>query len=150
MNGGPSGHGHMDFSPCLPMTGEAVLESLAMLDKAYRDLGSPKDAPPGVPVFAFFPRAFVILYWIPIEQDVEKNKRSREVFRGLVKTAAEHGWGEYRTHTAFMNDVMDVYSFNDHALRRLDETIKDALDPDGILAPGKNGIWPKRLRKARA
>ena len=150
MNGGPSGHGHMDFSPCLPMTGEAVLESLAMLDNAYRDMGSPKDAPPGVPVFAFFPRAFVILYWIPIEQDVEKNKRSREVFRGLVKTAAEHGWGEYRTHTAFMNDVMDVYSFNDHALRRLDETIKDALDPDGILAPGKNGIWPKRLRKARA
>jgi 4-cresol dehydrogenase (hydroxylating) len=33
---------------------------------------------------------------------------------------------------------------------RLHETIKDAVDPHGILSPGKSGIWPKRLRKARA
>ncbi len=26
---------------------------------------------------------------------------------------------------------------------KLNETIKNALDPKGILAPGKNGIWPK-------
>jgi 4-cresol dehydrogenase (hydroxylating) len=28
------------------------------------------------------------------------------------------------------------------------ERIKDALDPEGILSPGKQGIWPKNLRKA--
>jgi 4-cresol dehydrogenase (hydroxylating) len=43
--------------------------------------------------------------------------------------------------------VMNQYSFNDHALRRFHETVKDAIDPKGILAPGKAGIWPKRLRK---
>ena len=26
------------------------------------------------------------------------------------------------------------------------EKIKDAVDPDGILSPGKQGIWPKALR----
>jgi FAD/FMN-containing dehydrogenase len=32
--------------------------------------------------------------------------------------------------------------------RRFHETLKDAIDPNGILSPGKSGIWPKRLRKA--
>jgi len=49
---------------------------------------------------------------------------------------------------------MDVaakqYSFGDHAYLRFAETIKDAVDPNGILSPGKQGIWPKTLREARA
>jgi 4-cresol dehydrogenase (hydroxylating) len=30
---------------------------------------------------------------------------------------------------------------------RLTETIKDALDPNGILSPGKQGIWPRAFRE---
>ena len=29
------------------------------------------------------------------------------------------------------------------------ERLKDALDPGGVLSPGKQGIWPKALRQAR-
>ena len=84
--------------------------------------------------------------------DVEFNKKNREVFRGLLNCFCDHvyGWGEYRTHIAYMDDVMNVYSFNNHALLRFHEKIKDAVDPNGILSPGKQGIWPKSMRKTRA
>jgi FAD/FMN-containing dehydrogenase len=69
-----------------------------------------------------------------------------------VQAAREGGrrarWGEYRTHTAFMDDCAAAYSFNDRSLRKLHETIKDAVDPNGILSAGRYGIWPKHLRKA--
>ena len=39
--------------------------------------------------------------------------------------------------------------FNNHAYRRFTETIKDALDPNGILMPGRHGIWPKSMRPER-
>ncbi len=148
--GGPRSQGHMWFSPIIPMTGEAVLEAQKVFDQVARDLSLSGGSVGGFPVWSFFARAFVIIYFFPIEHDVEKNRKNREVFRRLIKTAAEHGWGEYRTHTAFMSDIMDAYSFNNHALLRLHETMKDALDPNGILSPGKNGVWPKGMRKARA
>jgi len=60
------------------------------------------------------------------------------------------GWGEYRTAPAFQDAVMDTYPFNNHALRRFHETIKDAVDPNGIISAGRYGIWPKHLRGNKA
>jgi 4-cresol dehydrogenase (hydroxylating) len=48
-----------------------------------------------------------------------------------------------------MDVAADQYSFGDHAYLRLAERIKDALDPNGILSPGKQGIWPASLRNGR-
>jgi 4-cresol dehydrogenase (hydroxylating) len=46
----------------------------------------------------------------------------------------------------YQDAVADTFSFNNHALRRFHETLKDAADPNGILAPGRGGVWPRRYR----
>jgi 4-cresol dehydrogenase (hydroxylating) len=45
-----------------------------------------------------------------------------------------------------MDKGVGFYSFNNHALLRFQERLKDAADPNGILAAGRYGIWPKHLR----
>jgi hypothetical protein len=46
-----------------------------------------------------------------------------------------------------MDQIAGTYNFNDNANMKLNEEIKNALDPKGILAPGKNGIWPATYDK---
>jgi len=77
----------------------------------------------------------------------QERRNVHALYEVLVRdAAAAAGYGVYRTHLAFMNLIADTYGWNDHAQMRFFETIKDALDPNGVLAPGKQGIWPKRLR----
>ena len=143
----PGSQGHIGFSPIIPMSGEAVLEAMALFDRVHHELSSGRAA---LAVLTSFPRALVIIDLFPVERNVERNRQRREIYRRLIKESAARGWGEYRTHTTFMGDISNTYSFNNHVLRRFHETIKDAVDPNGILSPGKCGIWPKRMRKAEA
>lgn len=75
-------------------------------------------------------------------EDTESCAKAHWVISTLIEDAAKRGWGEYRTHLALMDKVAQTYNFNDNAQMKLNRTIKQALDPKGILAPGKNGIWP--------
>ena len=103
-----------------------------------------------LPALGVYPKAFMLLVDFLIYDDRRLNQRRRELFLRIARTCAAHGWTEYRTPAGFQSEVMELYSYNDHALRRFLEVVKDAVDPNGILAPGKAGIWPKDQRGMKA
>ena len=145
INSHPS-DGHMWFSPIIPRTGEAILKANEVFRKAQQELGIPLLVSMSLPVPSW-ERCFIFIIGFSVMHDPQFNKKNRESFRRLVEIAAENGWGEYRTAVSYYDDVMRTYSFNDHSLLRLHESLKDAVDPNGILSAGRYGIWPKHLRK---
>jgi (+)-pinoresinol hydroxylase len=76
-------------------------------------------------------------------------KKAAEQLRRTLAENAKRGYGDYRAPPMLQDDVCDQYSFNNHVLRRFNETLKDAIDPNGILSPGRAGIWPRAFRSLR-
>jgi 4-cresol dehydrogenase (hydroxylating) len=79
----------------------------------------------------------------------EGKKKAAQLLRRVLEENAKLGYGDYRAPPMLQDDVADQYSFNDHALRRFNETLKDAIDPNGILSPGRAGVWPAAHRSLR-
>jgi len=141
---GVPGAGHIGFSPILPMSGAAVLEAMEAFGQVFAEAGIAPSM--GLPE-SYHLRSLVMIFGFAISTDPAENHRTRAVYRRLIEVAAAHGWGEYRTHAIMYDPAMAAYSFNDHALSRLHATLKDALDPNGILSPGRYAMWPKRYRR---
>jgi 4-cresol dehydrogenase (hydroxylating) len=70
--------------------------------------------------------------------------RANTLYRHLLAEAARQGFAEYRGHISYMDAVAATYDFGDGALRRLNDRVKAALDPNNIIAPGRNGIGTRR------
>lgn len=68
---------------------------------------------------------------------VEETKTAHACFSELLDEFEKHGYAVYRVNTAFMDRVADSYG---PVKRRVEKTLKRALDPNGILSPGKSGI----------
>src|SRR5690606_9883017 len=71
------------------------------------------------------------------KSDAEMTAAAYQCFEELVTEFAARGYGSYRTNTAFMEKVAETYG---PVQRAVNQRLKRALDPDGILAPGKSGI----------
>lgn len=141
--GEPGTGAHTCFSPVLPLTGAELLADANHVRELCEAYGLDYHG-----VFLARERyANHICELIYDGSDPAYVAGVRELFGKLLASATEKGYGEYRTHVAFMDEVSDAYDFNDHAMRRFQDALKDALDPKGILAPGKAGVWGTRARE---
>ena len=136
--------GHLTFSPISPLRGADAVKQYRATRQRYEEYGF--DYSGGFTAGErYLNHISMVIY---DRNDEAMLQRARELFRTLIRDAAASGYGEYRTHVNFYDDVANTYNFNGNALTQLNERVKDALDPHGILAPGKSGIWPQHLRKA--
>ena len=140
--------GHIGFSPIIPRTGEELLKFRDFFSKNLAEISGGENLGILGPVFMTnWERSLVGLIMFPISKNAAENRKVRAAFERWVALAAEQGWTEYRAPAVYQDLVSDTYSYNNHALRRLREKIKDAVDPNGIISAGRYGVWPKHLRK---
>jgi 4-cresol dehydrogenase (hydroxylating) len=140
----PPNVGHIGFSPAVPLVGADVREvvdfmrDLVVNEAKANFIGG---------ILVINERCAIIV--IGLTYDMTNEQMTCDAYaaaRMLVEEAGRRGYGEYRAHLDFMDVASDQYSFGEHAYRRFCETIKDAVDPNGILSPGRHGIWPSAIR----
>jgi len=142
-------HGHADFFSVLPRSAQAAHDAARVMAETYVAAGlEPVTNPFSMPV-CYYPRCFMLLTLVPTWSDPEQNKKSRELYVSLLDNCAANGWGVYRTAPAFQDHLVSKYSYNDNALLRFQEKLKDSIDPNGIISPGRYGIWPANMRNNR-
>lgn len=71
------------------------------------------------------------------KSDPEEEKRADACYKELVTGFGEKGWASYRTGVQAMDLVAQQYG---EVNRAVNAAIKQALDPNHIIAPGKSGI----------
>lgn len=141
---GGSRGGHMSFAPVVPLTGKKVYELQKWMRTEFERYGMDHTAD----LIVVNARSLVSVAGITFDiDDVEATAAGYKAMQELVKGAGKIGYGEYRAHLQFMDLAQEQYGFGGHAYRRFVEAIKDAVDPKGILNPGRHGIWPAQHRE---
>lgn len=134
--------GHIGFSPIIPQDGDAALAQFRRTYARYQEYGMDYQGS-----FAFGERHLTnVNAMIFNKDDPAMMAKVDPFFRSLVADSKAQGYGEYRTHLDYMDLVAGTYDFGGGALGRMNEAVKDALDPNGIIAPGKSGIWGSAWR----
>lgn len=139
---GGGGGAHICFSPVIPPSGRELYEWYLTAKKKTEDAK-----------FDFFADFHVYArYVIAIDliiYTLEEEAALMELYKGLLHDASVQGYMEYRTHVGFMDEVAAKLDFNFGAFGKVLGKLKDVLDPNGVLSPGKSGVWGSAGRDGR-
>ncbi|MDB5688657.1 MAG: oxidoreductase [Sphingomonas bacterium] len=132
--------GHVGFGPVVPVDGKLAFKQYRRIRELTNQAGFDYF---GEFIVGWRDMHHIFMPAFDLSDDIAKKKLHDLVGR-LIDEAAAEQFGVYRTHLDFMDKVAGTYSWNDGALARFNARLKAAIDPSGILAPGKSGIWPEK------
>ncbi|KAI0480975.1 hypothetical protein GGR56DRAFT_298912 [Xylariaceae sp. FL0804] len=133
---------HVAFSPVSPIRGADARRLFELAKRRHDEHGIDL-----MPAFCVGLREMHLIVEIVFDKtDPARRQSAMACLRAMIADAAALGYGEYRTHLALMDQVAGTYGWGGGALASLHERLKDALDPRGVLAPGRCGIWPRCYR----
>ncbi len=131
--------GHVEVSPVAPMKGDVIDEVVDIISSTLVANGFMAQ----IGILAISARSAAVVTGINFDKtNPDMTKAALSVAHNLINELGERGYVPYRTHLHFMDDVAGHLSFNDGAYHRFLGKIKDAVDPRGILSPGRYGVWP--------
>jgi 4-cresol dehydrogenase (hydroxylating) flavoprotein subunit len=127
------GKGLIWFSPVAPARGKDVGRQMVLAQAVMARFGM--DFMTGLTMSG---RATLNVMPIVYDRDnPDETQRARDCMMALIDEFAAEGFGLYRTGIGFMDRVA---AHQGSANLEVNRRIKRALDPTGILAPGKSGI----------
>jgi 4-cresol dehydrogenase (hydroxylating) len=121
------------IGPMVPLSGKEVADCLDLCkpiyDKHQLDFT--------IALMVGNPRTVIALMSIFYDrEDPDETSRAESLYFELGRVTQEAGYQQYRTSTIYMDRILDSAP----EFRELANRIKNALDPNNILAPGKYGI----------
>lgn len=125
--------GKIWFAPVVPMDGEQTLFVMngckAIFHQHKFDFASG--------LLLFNPRTVIAIAKITyLKEDPEQVQRAQDLFNALHAWCIEHGYQVYRTNVAHMEQVTECAPVFKSFLNE----IKEKVDPNNIIAPGKYGV----------
>ncbi|EEU35730.1 uncharacterized protein NECHADRAFT_82171 [Fusarium vanettenii 77-13-4] len=125
---------HNCFSPVVPPSGRELYDWYlsAKTITAAHDLNFVAD-------FHVFDRYIIAINLVCFHPSAHGRLRGLQV--DLMEDSHKRGLLEYRTHISFMDMTAAYQDFNNGAFSRFTTLLKNSIDPNGVLSPGKSGIW---------
>ena len=129
--------GHSDFGPVVAAVGDRVNAVYEVIERRFIEHG----LDPWTGMFGMGGRALIFVAdMIYKRDDPEMTAACQRLFRTLCDDMTALGVGLYRSHITFMDDAEAMHTWGEGALPQLNERVKACLDPNGVIAPGKQGI----------
>jgi 4-cresol dehydrogenase (hydroxylating) len=121
------------FVPIVPSVGKHVMKQKVLADRIIKGYGLTYNAE-----LIVGSRSMHHVFEIPFNKKSTSDvNNSTACYLALIRAFADSGYGLYRTNIAFMDVVGETYG---PVVQDVFRRLKLALDPNGIISPGKSGI----------
>lgn len=121
------------FAPMMPARGNDIQS----LIKDVKRIGAANQFETGVLLIQPNPRTFFVI--IPLifdKKNSEETQSAQGTYDQLCELLKPHGYQQYRCCTPQMEKILE----SNPSYRHLMKTIKRAVDPNGVIAPGRYGV----------